>query len=465
MQDKYEATTTPTPSQETLPQGVPENSFLEIQKIKEKRKRLIIISIAVFAGVLILGGALVYLITATFNKKPKEIVLTMWGIRQPQSVYSSVINQYEKSHPGVKINYIQVPSKNYESTLFQTLQKGGNTPDIVTIGNTYLPIFQKYLYPAPSNIININTFKSIFYPTAFQDLTSNGNIYALPSNYDGLSLIYNKTEFAKAGLSAPSSNINTFVSQIPKLVVKDSNGNVTQAAIDIGKSTGNINNAYNILTYLMFINNTQMIGGNQVTFANGPQAQEALNLYYQIAQTDGWSATFPNSVSAFAGGSVAMILEPSWEIQNIFILNPNINIGVMAPPQIPGQNVNLSLYFAKAVVKYSQYPQVAWNFLNYLDSQSTLTTLYNNEIKNKEVLGEVFPRTDMANLATNYKYMEPFVQMAPTSKSWEMGDYKFVDNVFNSVIEGNISLSQAQNQIFKTLASIINGVYIVPPNE
>ncbi len=40
MQDKYEATTTPTPSQETLPQGVPENSFLEIQKIKEKRKRL-----------------------------------------------------------------------------------------------------------------------------------------------------------------------------------------------------------------------------------------------------------------------------------------------------------------------------------------------------------------------------------------------------------------------------------------
>ena len=419
-----------------------------------------------FILILIIGSLVVYYLEyRKVNTTYKNVTLTMWGIRQKASVYEPIIKEYEKLHPGVKIQYTLVPSTYYESSLFNKLSSGINEPDIIPLGNTYLPIYKNFLSPAPPSVINMSQFQNLFYTTATNDLTSGGKIYALPENYDGLALLYNKAEFAKAGLSAPSGNINTFVSQIPKLVVKNSNGVITQAAVDIGTNTSNINNAYNILTYLMFINNTSMLSSTTVTFANGQSGQEALNVYNSIASEDGWSATFPNSVSAFAGGSVAMIFEPSWEIQNIFKLNPNIDLGVTIPPQLPGKTVNLSLYFAKAVTKYSQNPTAAWQFIRYLDSRSVLQQLYNSELQNNEVVGEIFPRVDMANLAGQYKYMTPYIEMAPYSKSWKMGDYKAVSNIFDNVISGQITLSQAQTQVLSLLIKVVNGNYTVPPNE
>ena len=443
---------------------------LDNQRLAKKRKKLYIIFISIFiliiiAGVisfLYIGG---YIKTTSTTKANKHITLTMWGIRQPQNVYQSVINEYEKNNPGITIQYTQIPDKYYLSTLYNKIKSGIEVPDIITIGNTYLPLFQKYLYPAPTSLISYSTFKKSFYPTAVSDLTSNGNIYALPLEYDGLSLMYNKNEFTAQGLTHPSENFNTFLSQIPKLVVKDSNGNVTQAAIDIGQNTSNIYNASNILTYLLFLSNTQMTTTNKVTFANGTQGQSALNVYNSISQIDGWSPSFPSAIYAFAKGDVAMILAPSWQIQNILTANPSLNLGIEAPPQIPGYNVNLSLYFAKAVPIASQHPNSAWKFLTYLSSKNTLLNLYQNEISNGEKIGDPFPRIDMANLSLNYPYMQAFTSMAPTSKSWHIGDYKAVSNIFDAVIEGKITLLQAQGEVLNILVKIANGTYNIPIGE
>ncbi len=445
--------------------AISNNAFVEINEIRKKKQRLIYWTIGSVILILIIGITIIYFTEFYKPNKSKLITLTMWGIRQPGSVYTPVIKEYEKLNPNVKIVYQQVPSTYYESSLFNKLSSGVNEPDIVSVGNTYIPIYQKFLSPAPASVITKLQFQNLFYSTAVSDFTSGNNVYALPSNYDGLALFYNKTEFQKAGLTAPSSNINTFISQIPKLVVKNSAGNVTQAAIDIGTNTSNINNSYNILTYLMFLNKTKMISGNAVTFANGQNGQEALNIYNKIAQEDQWGATFPNSISAFAGGSVAMVFEPSWEVQNILKLNPNLNLGIVMPPQIPGNTVNLSLYFGRAVTKYSKNPTAAWKFIRYLDSRNVLLQLYNSEIQNGEVLGEVFPRVDMASLASKYKYMSPFVQMAPSSKTWAMGDYRKTANIFENVINGKITLKEAQSKIYSMLIQITNGNYSVPPNE
>ena len=86
-------------------------------------------------------------------------------------------------------------------------------------------------------------------------------------------------------------------------------------------------------------------------------------------------------------------------------------------------------------------------------------------MQNGEILGEIFPRKDMANLASQYQYMEPFIQMAPYSKSWEMGDYKKVGAIFDNVIAGNETLQQAQSQVLSLLIKVTHNDYVVPPNE
>lgn len=440
------------------------------QNITKKRKKVFVLFFVISIVIIILG-ILAFLYIGGYIKQKntispiQHITLTMWGIRQPQSVYQGVISAYEKTHPNVTIQYTQIPDKYYLSTLFNKVRSGIEVPDIITIGNTYLPLFQKYLTPVPPTIMTFNTFKNTFYKTAVNDLTSNQQIYGIPLEYDGLALLYNKTEFSNAGLSHPSANFNTFMTQIPKLVVKDKNGNVTQAAIDIGTDTSNIYNASNILTYLMFLSGDQMTTNSSVTFANGTSGQDALNIYNQIAKISGWNNTFPSAIYAFAKGDVSMVFAPSWQIQNILNINPSLNLGVVPTPQLPGKSVNLSLYFAKAVPVGANHPNNAWKFLVYLSSKSSLLNLYSQEIKNDEKMGEAFPRIDMANLALNYPYMSAFINMAPTSKSWHIGDYRAVSNIFDNVINGNITLATAQNEVLSILVKIANGTYTVPTNE
>ncbi|MCL4392971.1 extracellular solute-binding protein [Patescibacteria group bacterium] len=453
---------------ENIPSAFTEN-IINNQNIEKKRKRLYIIFIVIFALIIIIGVFAFLYIGGYIKQKTvvpnKHITLTMWGIRQPQSVYQSVINEYEKANPNVTIQYTQIPDKYYLSTLFNKVRSGVAVPDIITIGNTYLPLFQNYLTPAPQNIINFETFKKEFYPTAVSDLTNNRQIYGLPLEYDGLALMYNKQELTAAGFSRPSENFNTFVSQIPKLVVKNKNGQVTQAAIDIGTNTSNIYNASNILTYLMFLSGTQMTTSHSVTFANSASGTDALNVYNNIAKISGWNSIFPSAVYAFAKGDVAMIFAPSWQIQNILNINPSLSLGVEEPPQIPGKSVNLSLYFAKAVPRGALHPNSAWKFLVYLSSKNSLLMLFKNELSAGEKMGETFPRIDMANLALNYPYMQAFTGMAPTSKSWHIGDYIAVSNIFDQVIEGKITLVQAQSEVLSILVKIANGTYSIPPGE
>ena len=440
----------------------------EVDKVKHKRKRLIWILIIVFLIIIVVGSIYIYIISVgkISTTKNNKISLTMWGISQPASSYTNLINQFEKQNPNVSINYVQIPSQYYESFLVNKLKSGVSLPDIVSIGNTYLPLVKNYLYPAPPSIYNMKNFSNEFYKTATEDLTSNNQIYAAPNSYDGLALLYNKTEFQSAGLTTPSSDFNTFVSEIPKLVVKNSSGRVTQAAIDIGQNTSNVYNASNILTLFMLMSGTKMTSQNQVTFANGVTGADALNEYLQISKVDGWSSQFPSAISAFANGSVAMIYAPAWQIANILTINKNLNLGVMEPPQLPGQSVNLSLYFARAVPRGSLHPNTAWEFIKFLEQKQNLVSLANTETKVEgEPVANIFPRMDMASLATTYNYMPAFVKMAPTSQSWLMGDYANVSGILDNVIEQNITLKQAQSEVLKILIDIYNGTYKMPPQE
>ncbi len=396
------------------------------------------------------------------NNMNNKITLTMWEVGENQSVYQSLINEYEKQNPNITINYVTVPSAYYASTLYNKIKSGQGVPDIVSIPNSFVPYFSPLLYSAPNSIFPVSLLESKYYPIFQEELTVNNKLYAIPTYYDGLALLYNKSEYASANLQGPSSNLYTFEGEIPQLVNRNSNQAVTQAAIDIGGSE-NTYDAGEILSLFMQINKTVMVSNGNANFAS-QNGQEALSLYQNIQNQDGWNSTFPSAIPAFANGTVASIFATASDIKQIMQINPNLNLGVSQPPQIPGGTINIPIYNAQAVPINSKNPEQAWKFLRFLSQQQNLLTIFKNRQSNGEVVGAL-PRIDMSQDNSQFPFATVFEQMESTSSSWYEGDPEAVNSIFDDVIDGNLTLAEAQQKVQGIYDKIANGIYSIPTNE
>src|ERR1035437_1886814 len=103
---------------------------------------------------------------------------------------NSIIADFEKSNPNIKINYSKQDIKQYRETL-TTRIGNGTGPDIFYFHNTWLPMFKNSLLPMSQDVITNQDFSKNFYPVAQADLISNGAIYGIPAEIDTLALYVN----------------------------------------------------------------------------------------------------------------------------------------------------------------------------------------------------------------------------------------------------------------------------------
>src|SRR5258708_11441781 len=131
-------------------------------------RKLVIIGLAL----LVLIALVFWKFAPQFNKSSAPdpnapATLTVWGLWENESLFKTVIDNYKKLHPNIKINYIHQNSLNYRTRVqTQVLNKQG--PDIFMIHNSWVPMFLKTqaLSSAPDNIITTTEFNKTFYPVA-----------------------------------------------------------------------------------------------------------------------------------------------------------------------------------------------------------------------------------------------------------------------------------------------------------
>ena len=87
------------------------------------------------------------------------------------------------------------------------------------------------LEPLDSYIKADNLDTSDFVPAALNQMKYNGQIYSLPIAVHDFELLYNKAEFAAAGISAPPATTEDLAADIAKLTKVDSSGNITQLGL------------------------------------------------------------------------------------------------------------------------------------------------------------------------------------------------------------------------------------------
>jgi maltose-binding protein MalE len=142
-----------------------------------------------------------------------------------------------------------------------------------------------------------------------------------------------------------------------------------------------------------------------------------------------------------------MMFAPSWRAFDIIASAPSIEFGIAPVPQLPGNDpVNYSMYWGEAVAATSPNQLAAWEFVEYLSEAGQQRELFSNASQLR-AFGEPYSRKDMASELDSNPYAAAFIDMAPTMKSWKMGEQTVIEErirtAINDVAEGGVDILQA----------------------
>src|SRR5476651_89628 len=284
------------------------------------------------------------------NKAPKDVTLQWWGLWEDQNVVNSIIADFEKQNPHIKVEYVKQNPDQYQNRLLTRIQNN-TCPDVFRFHNTWYPMLSSTLAPLSADVISPADFKKTYYPVAQSDLIQNGGIYGIPMGIDTLALFVNPDILQNAGVAVPK-NWDDFQKAAIKLTVKDSTTNKIKTSGAALGSFDNITHASDILAALF--------AEQGVTMQNFPtdakDESTVLSFYATFAQGDNatWDSTLDNSTLAFAKGTLAMYIGYSWDIFTIQQLNKNANIKIYPLPGLYGENKKVASYWDEGVSSRNQ---------------------------------------------------------------------------------------------------------------
>lgn len=416
----------PTTPEETTPLQAPEEasppppSYQPPDSVKPpivKPSPLKII-LPLIAGVLVIG-LIVFAVSKLFGTKSpskpasggQTITLTYYGLWEPSSVMKPVIDEFEKQNPGIKISYQLQSPQDYQDRL-KTALESQNSPDIVRLHSTWLPLFAKNLFPAPANSVSATEISTNFYPIVAKTLVAGTQVYGVPITMDGLALYINNAMFQQKSLLPPKTWADVLDAAKALKEVDPLTGKLTRAGIALGNTT-NVDHWPDIVSLML------LQAGVKLTAPKGPEVSATLQYYTDfVTKHRVWDDTLPPSTIAFANEKVAMIIAPIWRAPDIKAINPSLSWQTVSVPQLPDSDiVNWASFWFEAVGKNSKHPQEAWKFVSFLASAKAQQLLFDAATTDRE-----FPQPPankaVATLAQNNPVVAPYIASLDTARTF-----------------------------------------------
>jgi ABC-type glycerol-3-phosphate transport system substrate-binding protein len=393
----------------------------------------------------------------------KPVELTYYKMFDDSNVIDPIIKSFTAKRPNVKINYRQFTDfDDYMTTILNELAEGEG-PDIFSMQNTWFASNLKKVVPMPESLGNASQFEEIFVEVAAEDLVHENEdgkreIYAMPMTVDTLALYYNKAHFEdripeRGRPAATWEGIKNDVSRLNK--TDNSVSRFETSGIALGLSE-NISRAVDIL-YLLFLQYDvdfyDTRGDSFIAdFANN-EAAEAVNFFLSFANEQNkhysWNkfVTSDDSleeVSAFARGDTSMFISYSYAYDQVLnqigvLENKGVDtievedirvapIPQVFDPDLSGEKrVAYASYFAEAVSRNSEHPDVAWDFILELTQAQHLEDYF--EATNKPT-----SRRDMIADQSEDLIFGVFASQIGYSESFPVLDYASYKNWFDSLI-------------------------------
>lgn len=165
--------------------------------------------------------------SAAAPAEPVKIsLMDLWAKDKAENISTSVREQlanFQKNNPDIIVEEEAIGDQTAYYTKIKTLAASNDLPDVFVCKGSELSMFAKNQAVAPlDDILNADAaWKDGYVPSAFDDLTNDGKIYAVP--YSMLSthvIYYNKQILADAGVQAFPETWADFKTMIDKIKAK-----------------------------------------------------------------------------------------------------------------------------------------------------------------------------------------------------------------------------------------------------
>ncbi|MGA4843448.1 extracellular solute-binding protein [Streptomyces sp. G45] len=280
--------------------------------------------------------------------------VTFWDTSNDaeKSTYEKLAKGFEDLHPGVKVNYVNVPFGEANAKFKNAAGGNSGAPDVMRTEVAWVADFANLGYLAPLDDTTALDKADDYLPQAAASTRFKGKTYAVPQTIDTLALFYNKKMLKAAGVEVPK----TFA-------------DVKSAAKKIKSKTGKTglylrgDDPYFYLPYLYGEGGDLLDTKKKEITVDDAEGEAAFKVMKDLvdskaAVTDA-SDGYNNQLNAFKDGDVAMALDGPWSIE-----------GALAGKQFKDDKANLGVAPVPGGSARQASPQGGWNLAAYAGSKN-----------------------------------------------------------------------------------------------
>jgi multiple sugar transport system substrate-binding protein len=386
-----------------------------------------------------------------------------------------IVEEFQRRHPDIKVR--AVLSGPGVMQQLSTFCAGGKCPDVLMAWElTYAELAERGV------LLDLNTMlardqafaaelRSDSIPSLYDTFTFNGGQYALPEQWSGNYLFYNKRLFAEAGLPAPPTtwerpwSFTEFLETAKALTKRTGSGRATQ--------WGFVNMWFSYYSAGLFAMNNGVPWStplkNPTHFNFGDDAFiEAVQFYANLSNKhrvapDASEVQSMSTPDLFAAGKAAIAMGGHWRYQT-FIRAEDLDFDVTALPVGPrrqGQPARSNIgSTGLAISASSQRKEQAWEFVKFatgpvgqaLTGESTLFVPVLRSALNSTGFAESHHRIGNLNVLTQGP---AYSDGMPVTPAWEK-IVALMDRSFGPVLRGSrpatslTGLSPALDEVLRT---------------
>ncbi len=423
------------------------------------QKKILFIAVSIIACIVFLG--------MRFHRtRPIPITLEAWGTLDESKTFLSIIENYQKKHPYIKINYTLKDKTTYHNEILKAFSDN-QAPDIFIINGSYLPYYENKISPLnlkKDKDLNLFSLNQIYPNIAKNTLIKDDYLLGIPLYIDTLALYYNQDIFNYYNIALPPASWEEILNLISRLRRINAQGQITRAAIALGSSY-NIHWDSDIISTLMMQYGSNIVDTDkkqttfnyEIKYANQRilPGEEALKFYTQFTDPRSryytWNNNFSDSVIAFSKGESVMMIGYSQAKKIIEEYNPNLNYNIASLPQFTNSpsKINYGDTINLVVSQDSKHPEECWKFLKFFAEKNT-AEFYYLQTKNPPA------RLDLIQNHLNDPDSGIFIRQILLSQNWHQYNFQEINQIFKEMVEDVTHRGKSASQAIITASDRIN---------